>query len=281
MRSLLAALLVVAAASVRAQDVIPDGAVVLFAPGSAEVTPAARDIILAFLRPPRPRGFRGHCLDGHADRGAGAEGLALARAEAVAAVMLRQGVDRADIAIAVQGDRAPVRLAVPGVAEPMNDRVAMRPCPGPRLAGDAAAEARALDAAILPGHVAAVSVGIARVLGCAAPELPRWAWEVPPLLCPADLPPDAVPQVTVRRAGRALGVKVVLEWPAGIGGGEAQRRARAAAAVVLDIFGVPPAALLAALPAGEAEITAGGMQAVVEAGPGALRRLRLAPAGAP
>ncbi|WP_198378606.1 hypothetical protein, partial [Neoroseomonas rubea] len=53
----------------RATDFAPGTTTMLFAPGSAEVTPEARDALLGFLRPPRPPAFRGHCLAGHADRG--------------------------------------------------------------------------------------------------------------------------------------------------------------------------------------------------------------------
>ena len=67
----------------------------LFAAGQCDHQPEARDALLAFLRPPRPPEFRGHCLTGHADRDPGAAALSLARVRAVAAMMLRQGVDAA------------------------------------------------------------------------------------------------------------------------------------------------------------------------------------------
>ncbi|HWT11029.1 MAG TPA: OmpA family protein [Roseomonas sp.] len=285
MRVLLAGMLgwlALASAPARAQPYAPDGAVMLFAPGSAVVTPEARDVLLAFLRPPRPPGFRGHCLRGHADRGPGAEALALARARAVVAVMARQGVDPADVAVDAAGDRSPARLAPPGRAEPMNDRVEMRPCPGPRLAGVAEAEARALDAGVLPAFVTALAPRIARALGCPEPALWRGAMEAPPLLCPAEVPPAAVPVLTVLRVAGTRRVAVVLEWPGGIGEGEAWWRASAAAGAVLDLFGLPPGPVLAALAAGpgaarRADVTAGAMRAEVEAGPGLLRRMRVVP----
>jgi len=145
-----------------AQGFVPERTSVLFAPGSAEVTVEARDVVLGFLRPPRPAGFAGHCLRGHADRGLGAEALALARARAIAAVMARQGVDPADVEVSAAGDRVPVRLAPPGRAEPMNDRVEMIPCPGPRLAGVAEAEARALDAPVVLEWPAGIPEGESR-----------------------------------------------------------------------------------------------------------------------
>ena len=55
MRVLLAGMLgwlALASAPARAQPYAPDGAVMLFAPGSAVVTRGARDVLLAFLRPP-------------------------------------------------------------------------------------------------------------------------------------------------------------------------------------------------------------------------------------
>jgi outer membrane protein OmpA-like peptidoglycan-associated protein len=115
-----------------AQGLVPERTTVLFAPGSAEVTVEAREVVLAFLRQPRPPGLAGHCLRGHADSGPAAEALALARVRAVAAVLARQGVDPADVEVEAAGDSLPVRLAPPGKPEPMNDRVEMIPCPGPR-----------------------------------------------------------------------------------------------------------------------------------------------------
>ncbi len=283
MRILLAwLLLALAAPPSRAQGYVPDGAVILFAPGSAVVTPEARDVLLGFLRPPRPPGFRGHCLRGHADRGLDAEALAFARARSVAAVMARQGVDAADVAVESAGDRTPARLAPPGRPEPMNDRVELAPCPGPRLAGVAEAEARALDAAVLPAFVTALAPRIARAMGCSVPELWRGVIEAPPLLCPAEVPASAVPVLTVLRVAGTQRVAVVLDWPGGIGEGDAWWRASAAAGAVLDLFGLPVAPVLAALAAepGAArrlDVTAGGLRAEVEAGPGPLRRLRVVP----
>uniref|UniRef100_UPI0018DEFBE3 OmpA family protein n=1 Tax=Roseomonas rosulenta TaxID=2748667 RepID=UPI0018DEFBE3 len=150
----------------------PIGTVMLFAPGSAEISQDARDALLAFLRPARPPEFRGHCLTGHADRDPGAAALSRARVAAVAAMMQRQGVDPRDIATEARGDAQPVRLSPPGQAEPMNDRVELFPCPGPRLAGVAEAEARALDAVVVPAFVAALAPRVARSLGCPEPEVP-------------------------------------------------------------------------------------------------------------
>ncbi len=285
MLAVLLGMLALATAPARAQGYVPDGAVMLFAPGSAIVTPEARDVLLAFLRPPRPPGFRGHCLRGHADHGPGAEALALARAWAVVAVMRRQGVDTADVALEAAGDRTPARLAPAGRAEPMNDRVELRPCPGPRLSGVAEAEARALDAAVLPAFVTALAPRIARALGCATPDLWRGAVEAPPFLCPPEVPPSAVPVLTVLRVAGTRRVAVLLEWPGGIGEGEAWWRASAAAGAVLDLFGLPAGPVLAALAAepGAArrmDVTAGALRAEVEAGPGPLRRMRVVPTGA-
>lgn len=287
MRVLPIVLLVVAvlAMPARAQLPVPDAAVILFAPGSAEMTPEARDALLGFLRPPRPAGFRGQCLRGHADRGPGAEALALARARAVAVVMLRQGIDAGDVAMEAVGDRVPARLAPPGRAEPMNDRVELHPCPGPRLAGVAEAEARALDVAVLPGFVAALAPLVARTLGCAEPELWRGATEVPPFRCPAEVPAAAVPVLTVHRVAGGRRVAVVLEWPVGLGEGQAWWRGAAAAGAVLDLFGLPVGPVLAALGSGPAigqriEVSARGLRAGVEAGPGLLLRLRVVTAGA-
>ncbi|MBR0651443.1 hypothetical protein GXW78_17365 [Roseomonas terrae] len=280
-----AVLLGVLALALPAQgQAVPDGAVMLFAPGSAVVTPEARDVVLGFLRPPRPAGFRGHCLRGHADHGPRAEALALARVRAVAAVMARQGVDPADVAIEASGDRMPARLAPAGRAEPMNDRVELAPCPGPRLAGVAEAEARALDAAVLPAFVTALAPRVARALGCSVPEIARTALEPPPFLCPPEVPPDAVPVLTVLRVTGTRRVAAVLEWPAGIGEGEARWRASAAAGAVLDLFGLPADGVLATLAAepGAArrmEVSAGGLRAEAEAGPGPLRRMRVVPVG--
>jgi len=281
MRSLLAGLLGVVALALpaRAEGFVPASATVLFPPGSAEVSPAARDVVLAFLRPPRPPGFRGHCLRGHADRGPGAEALSLARVRAVAAVMARQGVDPADVSLEAMGDRAPARLAPPGRAEPMNDRVEMTPCPGPRLAGVAETAEGALDAAILPAFVAALVPRLARALGCPEPEVPRGAQTAPPLACGPEVPAAAVPALSVRRVAGTRHVMVVLDWPLGLPAGDV--RATAAAGAVLDLFGLPPGPLLAALAAapeaGRAEAVARGMRAEVEAGPGLRRRLRVAP----
>jgi hypothetical protein len=279
MRGALAGMLVLSAlagAPARAQGYVPDGTVMLFAPGSAAISQEARDALLAFLRPRRPPEFRGHCIVGHADRGPGAEALSLARAHAVAAMMLRQRVDPADIAVAAQGDVAPARLAPAGRAEAMNDRVELLPCPGPRLAGMAEAEARALDAAVLPAFVAALASRLARALGCAEPEVPRGALAVPALECPE------APVLTVLRLAGTRRVAVTLEWPAGFA--TTADGWRAAAAAVLDLFGHAPAGpVLAALASGAGtarrmEFLAGGVRAEVEAGPGALRRLRVVPA---
>lgn len=277
--ALLGALALVAGPA-RAPAFVPEGTVMLFAPGSAEISQAARDALLAFLRPPRPAPFRGHCIVAHADRGPDAAALSRARAEAVAAMMGRQGVSRADIAIEVRGDASPARLAAPGATEPMNDRVELAPCPGPRLAGVAEATAIALDAAVVPPYVAALTPMIARAVGCAAPDLPRGALAPPSLACPAEVPPAAVPVVTVLRMDGSRRVAVTLEWPDGIGA--APDRARAAAGAVLDLFGFVPAPVLAVLgtDAGAArrtDFTAPGFRAEVEAGPGALRRLRIVP----
>ncbi|WP_408904411.1 OmpA family protein, partial [Neoroseomonas soli] len=204
MRGVLAGILVLlavpgASASASGNDFVPEGAVMLFAPGSAEIGPAARDVLLAFLRPPRPAGFRGHCLRGHADRGPGAQELSQARVRAVAAMMGRQGVDPADVASEAAGDRLPARLAVPGHAEPTNDRVELIPCPGPRLAGVAEAEARALDAAVIPTFVAALAPRLARAMGCEVPEVSHWTLVPPPFACPAEIPRAAVPRLAVQR----------------------------------------------------------------------------------
>ncbi|MBP0464865.1 OmpA family protein [Roseomonas sp. PWR1] len=278
------AMLVLALAPARATEFAPGTTSMLFAPGSAEITPEARDALLGFLRPPRPPAFRGHCLTGHADRGPAAEALARARAEAVAAMMARQGVDPADIAVAAMGDRMPARLAPPGRAEPMNDRLELTPCPGPRLAGVAEAEALALDAAVVPPFVAAIAPMVARAVGCAEPAVPRGALATPPFACPAEVPPDAVPVLVVLRVAGTRRVMVALDWPAGFGSDQAQRRGLAAAGAVLDLFGLPvalPLAVLAAEPgaARRAEVSARGFRAEVEAGPGAARRLRLVPIG--
>jgi hypothetical protein len=258
-----------------AQEFSPLGTVMLFAPGSAAISQEARDALLAFLRPPRPPEFRGHCITGHADRDGGAAALAAARVRAVAAMMQRQGVDARDIAIESRGDAQPVRLAPPGQAEPMNDRVELFPCPGPRLAGVAEAEARAMDAVVVPAFVAALAPRVARALGCPEPEVPRGALAPPPLPCP---PGVRVPGLSVLRIAGTRRVAVILEWRDGLGGDWP-----APAAAVLDLFGHAPAApVLAALaaPDGAArrvEFLAGGVRAEVEAGPGALRRLRVVP----
>lgn len=278
-------LLVLAAAPARAEGFAPDGAVILFAPGSAEISQAARDALLAFLRPPRPPGFRGHCLRGHADRGPEAQALSLRRAQEVAAMMARQGVDPADVAMEAVGDLAPVRLSPPGQAELMNDRVELAPCPGPRLAGVAEAEARALDAAVVPAFVGALAPRIARATGCTVPEVPRWALVAPPFACPTEVPQDAVPALAVRRVAGSRRVAVTLEWPAGIPAGEARRVAAAAAGAVLDLFGHAPAAPVLEALAAEAgaarhlAFVAGGSRAEVEAGPGTVRRLRVVAGG--
>ena len=287
MRGALAGLmaLLALAAPARAEGYVPDRAVMLFAPGSAEIDQAARDALLAFLRPPRPAEFRGHCLRGHADRGPEAQALSLARVQAVAAMMARQGVDPGDIAADAVGDRAPARLAPPGQAEPMNDRVDLAPCPGPRLAGVAEAEARALDAAVVPAFVAALAPRLARAMGCAEPEVTRGVLTIPPFACPPGVPPGAVPSAAVLRVAGSRRVAVTLDWPAGIQDGEARGVARAAAASLLDLFGLGPAGpVLAALDAEagaarRAEFLARGVRAEVDAGPGALRRLRVVPSG--
>jgi len=258
-----------------AQDYAPLGTVMLFAPGSAEVSQESRDALLAFLRPARPPEFRGHCLTGHADRDAGADALSQARVRAVAAMMLRQGVDPRDIATEARGDAQPVRLSPPGQAEPMNDRVELFPCPGPRLAGVAQAEARAMDAAVVPAFVAALAPRVARSLGCPEPEVPRGALVPPPLACPDG---TTVPALSVLRIAGTRRVAVILEWRGGLRGGW-----NAPAAAVLDLFGHAPAApVLAALAISEgaarrAEFLAGGVRAEVETGPGGLRRLRVVP----
>ena len=255
----------------------PIGTVMLFAPGSAEISQEARDALLAFLRPARPPEFRGHCLTGHADRDPGAAALSLARVRAVAAMMQRQGVDPRDIATESRGDAQPVRLSPPGQAEPMNDRVELFPCPGPRLAGVAEAQARALDAVVVPAYVAALAPRVARALGCPEPEVPRGALAPPPFACP---PGTRVPVLSVLRIAGTRRVAVLLEWPDGPGEGW-----NAPAAAVLDLFGHAPAApVLAALAGGEGgarrtEVLAGGVRAEVETGPGALRRLRVVPQG--
>jgi hypothetical protein len=259
----------------QAQGYAPLGTVMLFDPGSAEVTPQARDALLAFLRPPRPPEFRGHCITGHADRDAAAASLAQARVQAVAAMMQRQGVDARDIAAGSRGDAQPVRLTPPGQAEPMNDRVELFPCPGPRLAGVAEAEARAMDAVVVPAFVAALAPMVARSLGCPEPEVPRGALVPPAFACPAGA---VVPALSVLRIAGTRRVAVVLEWREGAPGGW-----NAPAAAVLDLFGhVPGAPVLAALAAGDgaarrSEFLAGGVRAEVEFGPGALRRLRVVP----
>ncbi|BDG71444.1 OmpA family protein [Roseomonas fluvialis] len=278
MRSTVAGMLGLVAAAVvpaAAQDYAPLGTVMLFHPGSAEVTPQARDALLAFLRPPRPPEFRGHCITGHADRDAGAASFAQARAHAVAAMMQRQGVDSRDIAVESRGDAQPVRLTPPGQAEPMNDRVELFPCPGPRLAGVAEAEARAMDAVVVPAFVAALAPRVARSLGCPEPEVPRGALVPPPFACPAG---TEVPSLSVLRIAGTRRVAVILEWRGGARGGW-----NAPAAAVLDLFGHAPAApVLAALGAQDgaarrSEFLAGGVRAEVEIGPGALRRLHVVP----
>ncbi len=268
-------LVVAAAAPAAAQDYAPVGTVMLFAPGRAEISQEARDALLAFLRPPRPPEFRGHCLTGHADRDAAAAALSLARVRAVAAMMLRQGVDARDIATESHGDAHPVRLAPAGQAEPMNDRVHLFPCPGPRLAGVAEAEARAMDTAVVPAFMAALAPLVARSLGCPEPEVPRGALVPPPFACPAGV---AVPGLSVLRIAGTRRVAVILEWRDGVRAGW-----NAPAAAVLDLFGHAPAApVLAALGAGDgaarrSEFLAGGVRAEVETGPGAQRRLRVVP----
>jgi hypothetical protein len=276
MRGVLAGMLGLVAASVApALGYAPQGTVMLFAPGSAVISQEARDALLAFLRPPRPPEFRGHCLAGHADAGPEAGALAQARVRAVAAMMLRQGVDPRDIATEARGDAQPVRLSPPGRAEPMNDRVELFPCPGPRLAGVAEAEARALDAAVVPAFVAALAPRVARSLGCPEPEVPRGALVAPPLACPAGA---VVPGLSVLRLAGSRRVAVILEWRDGLRGAWP-----APAAAVLDLFGHDPAGpVLAALAAGDGaarrvEFLAGGVRAEVEIGPGALRRLRVVP----
>jgi hypothetical protein len=214
----------------------------------------------------------------------GAGALARGRAEAVAAMMLRQGVDPADIAIEARGDRVPARLAPPGRAEPMNDRVELTPCPGPRLAGVIDAQERALDAAMVPPFVAALAPMVARALGCAEPAVPRGALVPPPFACPADVPPRAVPRLSVLRAAGTRRVMVALDWPDGFGGAAGRDRALAAAGAVLDLFGLavaPALAVLAAEPGAgrHAEVQARGFRAEAEAGPGEARRLRVVPIG--
>lgn len=278
-------LLVLAAGPAQAEGYVPDSAVMLFDPGSAEIRPAAREALLGFLRPPRPPGFRGHCLRGHADHAPGAQELSLARVRAVAAMMARQGVDPADVAQEAVGDLAPARLPPPGQAEPMNDRVELAACPGPRLAGVAEAEARALDAAVVPAFVAALAPRVARAMGCAEPVVPRGALVPPPFACPAGVPGEAVPVLTILRLAGSRRVVVTLDWPGGIPPGDGWRIAAAAAGAVLDLFGHAPAApVLAALAAEEgaarrAEFLAWNVRAEVEAGPGASRRLRVLAAG--
>lgn len=269
----------------RAQTVVPDPAVILFAPGSAEVTSEARNALLGFLRPPRPPGFRGQCLRGHADRGPTSEALAHDRARAIAAVMARQGIDPRDIEMEAMGDRLPARLAPPGRAEPMNDRVELSACPGPRLAGVAQARDRALDVAVLPAFVNALAPRVARAMGCTVPDLPRQAMQAPPFICPDGVPAAYVPVLILLRVAGTHRVAVVLEWPRGFGGEEGRWRASAAAGSVLDLFGLPTAPVLAMLAAepGAArriDMTAGSLRAEVEAGPGPLRRLRVVPTGA-
>ncbi len=280
MRSALAGTLGLLAAAVgpaAAQNFAPLGTVMLFRPGSAEITPEARDALLAFLRPPRPPEFRGHCLTGHADRDPGAAALAQGRVQAVAAMMRRQGVDARDIAIESRGDAQPVRLNPPGQAEPMNDRVELFPCPGPRLAGDAEAAARAMDAVVVPAYVAALAPRVARALGCPEPEVPRGALVAPPFDCP---PGTRLPGLSVLRIAGTRRVAVMLEWRDGMDAGW-----NAPAAAVLDLFGHTPAEpVLAALAAPEGaarrhDFLAGGVRAEVEIGPGALRRLRVVPQG--
>lgn len=280
MRGALAAMalgLVAAGAPAAGQEFSPLGTVMLFAPGSAAISQEARDALLAFLRPPRPPEFRGHCLAGHADAGPGAAALSEARVRAVAGMMQRQGVDARDIAAEARGDAQPVRLSPPGQAEPMNDRVELFPCPGPRLAGVAEAEARAMDAVVVPAFVAALAPRVARALGCPEPEVPRGALVPPPVACP---PGVVVPGLSVLRVAGTRRVAVILEWREGLGGAFP-----APAAAVLDLFGHAPAEpVLAALAAPDgaarrAEFVAGGVRAEVEAGPGALRRLRVVPQG--
>lgn len=279
----LACLLALAGAPARAADFVPLGTVMLFPPGSAVIEPAARNALLGYLRPPRPPGLRGHCLRGHADRGPDPQALSLARARAVAAMLARQGVDPADVALDALGDSAPVRLSPPGQPEPMNDRVELIPCPGPRLAGVPAAEDLALDAATLPGAIAVVAPRVARAIGCIEPVMPGGMLSVPRLDCPEGVPHEAVPALTVRRLAGTRRIAVTLEWPAGLPAGEAGERAVAAAEAMLRMYGhVPAAPVLAALVAlaGAAPLTAfdaGPSRAEVEAGPGPLRRLRLVP----
>jgi hypothetical protein len=261
-----------------AQAYAPIGTVMLFAPGSAEISQEARDALLAFLRPLRPPEFRGHCLAGHADRDPGAAALSEARVRAVAAMMLRQGVDPRDIAIEARGDTQPVRLNPPGRADAINDRVELAPCPGPRLAGVAQAEARALDAAVVPAFVAALAPLVARSLGCVEPVVPRGALAAPALTCPAGV---NVPGLSVLRVEGTRRVTVILEWRDGLRGGFA-----GPAAAVLELFGHAPASpVLAALAAPDgvarrSEFLAGGVRAEVESGPGPLRRLRVVPQAA-
>ena len=73
----------------------------------------------------------------------------------------------------------------------------------------------------------------------------------------------------------------MLEWPAGIGDGEAWRRGAAAAGAVVDLFGLPVGPVLAALRATRpAEVSARGLRAEVATGPGLLLRLRVVTADA-
>ena len=266
----------------RATGFLPQATTILFPPGSAEVSPEARDVLLGFLRPARPEGFRGHCLRGHADRGPDAEALSAARLASVAAVMARQGVNPVDVALEPMGDRAPARLAPAGRAEPMNDRVELVPCPGPRLAGVAEAEARALDAAVVPAFVGAIVPRVARALGCPEPEVALGTLVPPPIACGPEVPVGAVPVISVLRVAGTRRVAVVLEWPLGLPEGPGRWRALAAAGSVLDLFGVPVPPVLDALAAAPGaarhlEVSAGGIRAEVEAGPGLLRRLRVVP----
>lgn len=268
-------LVVAAAGPAAAQHYAPSGTIMLFQAGSDAISQEARDALLAFLRPPRPPEFRGQCVTGHADRDADAAALSLARARAVAAMMVRQGVDPRDIAVEAHGDAHPARLAPAGLAEPMNDRVHLFPCPGPRLAGVAEAEARAMDAVVVPAFMAALAPLVARSLGCPEPEVPRGALVSPRLDC---APGMVVPALSVLRVAGSRRVAVILEWRDGAPGGW-----NAPAAAVLDLFGHAPAApVLAALATGDgaarrAEFLAGGVRAEVETGPGGLRRLRVVP----
>ncbi len=270
----------------RAADYVADASVMLFEPGSAAISEPARDALLAFLRPPRPPGFRGHCLRGHADPGPGADALSLARLHAVAAMMARQGIDPADIALEARGGRAPARIAAAGTPEPMNDRVELIPCPGPRLADVPEAAERALDAAVVPGFVAALAPLVARAIGCADPEPARGALAAPPFDCPAGMDVADVPALSVLRVAGTRRVAVTLDWPAGLPAAAARWRMAAAAGAVLDLFGHVPAApvlraLMAEEPAARRSDFAGPLvRAEVEAGPGPLRRLRVVTLGA-